>query len=192
MHRVEIHESLSALQRTQVSALIYQVWAAEAAASNDVTILTSPRQFAVDPLDDHAVHVLVHCDQTSHQLYNQLVGYGRLSMAYDAKDMHERFSELGLAGGEFPVAYISRLVVHPDVRGQGIATRIHNTRINIARRLGAKSVYGWAVGEKPRGSLFRCGFREASLRQGFLTRWYETSRPTRLVRLDLLTGARAC
>ncbi len=192
MHRVEIHDQLSATLRREVDALIYHVWASESESNMDVTMLASQTDPAADPMDARSVHVLVRSVDTdcqNHHGNHQLIGYGRVAMAANPQDLRDGFAELGIAANdsvtEFPIAYISRLVVHPDVRGRGIATLIHMNRIDIARRLGASVVYGWAVGEKPRGALIRCGFRETSRRHGFKTSWYETCRDARLVRLDL-------
>ena len=182
MHRAEIHDRLSATLRREVDRLIYHVWALESEAKKDVTMLASEAKPAFDTMDALSVHVLVRDD------HHKLVGYGRVAIAKGPEDLRDGFAELNISVNEFPFAYVSRLVVHPNFRGQGIASLIHKTRIDIAKQRGAQVIYGWAVGEKPRGALLRCGFREISLRQGFKTSWYETRRDARLVMLHLNTG----
>ena len=179
MHRVETHHHLNVTLKRDVDALIHNVWAMESMESCDVRMLAEPGQTTFDPLDLSSVHVLVRGEN------HELVGYGRVAVARDPDELNSGFAELGLILTDFPIAYISRLVVHPDTRGRGIASLIHKTRINIAANLGARLIYGWAVGEKPRGALSRFGFKESKVRNGFKTSWYETRREARLVKLDL-------
>ena len=185
MYRVETHKKLDLASKREVDALIYLVWATESLENSDVRMLAQPGQNNQDPLDLSSVHVLVRGEN------DELAGYGRVTVAKNPDDLYPGFVELGVIVTEFPVAYISRLVVRPDVRGRGIASMIHKTRIDIATGLGARVIYGWAVGEKPRGALSRFGFKESKVRTGFNTTWYETRREARLVKLDMRLNARA-
>ncbi len=177
--KVEIQQSISGSVRRDVDRLIFDVWTAESRESGDVDLLVSLGTSVLDQLDSLSTHVLVRNTE------NKLVGYGRVAIATDLAELRAATRDADIAGPLFPLGYISRLVVDPAFRGQGIASLIHTTRIEIARKSGAMTIYGWAVGDKPRAALARAGFSEGTSLCGFTTTWYTTVRKTRLVKLDL-------
>lgn len=180
MYRAEIHNIITGASRREVDQLIFDVWSAESSKGHDVEILVPPGTSVLDPLDSVSTHVLVRNSE------NKLVGYGRVAIVFEPEALGSALDEVG-SNLSFPLAYISRLVVHPDYQGLGIAQRIHNERINIARAHNIQNIYGWAVGEKPRSALAKAGFTEVKNRRGFATAWYKTPRTTRLVHLRLDT-----
>jgi GNAT superfamily N-acetyltransferase len=150
-------------------------------------MLVPPGKGVADPLDFASSHVLVWT------VDGDLVGYGRVAVienlkASEFKSIHEldifHHTAPSRQGDSF--AYISRLVVDPAHRRRGIATMIHKARIDVAAKLGATSMFGWAVGENPRTALTAAGFIEVLEKKGFSTSWYRTDRTTRLVKLNLL------
>jgi GNAT superfamily N-acetyltransferase len=191
MYRTEIHRQLSPRLRDQVDHLIHRVWSFESRENGDVQVLAQANGGVLDPLDHLSLHVLI-LDRAG-----LLVGYGRIAVTQLADSRAEILRELELPtylnaiSSETTIAYISRLVVDPAHRGRGIASMIHQTRIKLANHLGADSIYGWAVGEKPRHALSQFGFAEVLERDGFSTPWYRTDRTTRLVKLDLSTAAKS-
>ncbi len=179
MLKVEIQQSISGSTRREVDRLIYDVWQAESRESGDVDLLVSGGTSVLDPLDALSTHVLVRNSA------NILVGYGRVAVAKDLEELRIVSRDAKISEPVIPLAYISRLVVDPEFRGQGVAGLIHKTRIEIAKTMGAAAVYGWAVGDKPRSALSKAGFVEGTSINGFTTNWYTTARKTRLVKLDL-------
>ena len=71
-----------------------------------------------------------------------LVAAARLTIHTDLKVIPEQhlFAEIRSENLPRPIAYISRLVVHPCARGQGIAGKLDNLRISVAREMGCKSM----------------------------------------------------
>jgi GNAT superfamily N-acetyltransferase len=181
MFHIQTFSHLVAPLRFQVDQLIHHVWTTEASQSSDVEVLVKAGTNVVDPLDAMSTHVVVRGENS------QIIGYGRVTIASNSTQFHSMIQETELEAPAYPVACISRLVVHPDYRNQGIATAIHKTRIEIAKANGAAAIYGWAVGNKPRHSLASIGFNESKLRHGCTNTWYQTTRDTRLVRLALAT-----
>ena len=179
MLKVDVQQSISGNVRRDVDRLIYDVWQAESRESGDVDLLVSGGTSVLDPLDALSTHVLVRNSG------NKLVGYGRVAVAANSDELRAVTRDATISDPIFPLAYISRLVVDPAFRGQGIASLIHKTRIEIARTKGAAVIYGWAVGDKPRTALANAGFIEGASLNGFTTNWYTTVRETRLVKLDL-------
>jgi GNAT superfamily N-acetyltransferase len=180
MHTTEIHHQISSGLRREIDRLIFEVWQAEAKESQDVEILVQLGTTVLDPLDASSSHVIVRSPE------GNLIGYGRVTICENLKPFNADIQEISVCSGMETFAYISRLVVHPEFRERGIATAIHQTRIEIARSHGISKIYGWAVGEKPRGALAKSGFRETERRRGFKTMWYQTERTTRLVERDIV------
>ena len=178
MVRILKLQKLTSTERQAVDQLIRESWSFESLRHSDVTV-SSGQWTPDDPLDQNAIHILARDSSGT------LVGYGRVSIAYTIDDLNNTFKELGIDHFDFPVAYISRLVVKPEARHQGIANQIHKARIDAARMVGARTIYGWAVGAAPKASLIRLGFEERSARKGFKTGYYETKRPATLVMMSL-------
>ena len=171
---------MSGTARRDVDRLIFEVWTSESLETGDVELLVSDATSVIDPLDSLSTHILIRNKE------NKLVGYGRVAIAFDGAAWSVVPRSAEITDALLPLAYISRLVVDPAYRGQGIASMIHKIRIEIARTSGASAIYGWAVGEKPRASLAKAGFSEGTCVNGFATNWYTTARKTRLVRLNLI------
>lgn len=179
MTTLEKITKLCAKRRSEVDELIHCSWSFESAEAKDVELLVERGDSVNDPLDVLSTHVLVRSEA------GKLIGYGRVAIIHDNLPEPATLREIEGLGVDYPAAYISRLVVHPAFRGRGIATMIHQARLEIAADSGALAVYGWAVGDKPRTSLAQLGFEEIKVREGFETAWYRTSRATRLVKFDL-------
>lgn len=164
--------------RKAIDQLIYDAWAAEAHRKNNVQLLVNKGASVIDPLDRLAAHVLAY--DTS----GVLVGYGRLSFLNGQELPAELSLDAELKDSSI-LAYMSRLVVHPDYQGQGISKVIHRTRVKLAVAVGAENIFGWAVGDLPTRNLLSLGFQPVKVKQGFQCGWYSTSRRTTLMKLDL-------
>jgi GNAT superfamily N-acetyltransferase len=184
MFRISNHPYLSQCERHEVDQLIRESWAFESLKHQDVTV-NRDHSTPNDPLDHQAIHILARDGD------GRLVGYGRVSIAFTSDDLITTFAELGVGESDYPVAYISRLVVKPEARHQGIANLIHHARIDAAKGVGARTIYGWAVGSAPKSSLLRLGFKERSARKGFKTGYYETARTATLVMLSIAPQSEA-
>jgi GNAT superfamily N-acetyltransferase len=178
MVRISKQQRLTDAERLAVDQLIRESWAFESLKHRDVTMAPNHTPLS-DPLDQKAIHILARDAE------GRLLGYGRVSIAYTADELSTTFAELGVGDSDFPVAYISRLVVKPEARHQGIANLIRHARIEAARLAGARTIYAWAVGAAPKASLLRLGFKERISRQGFKTGYYETRRTATLVMMSL-------
>ena len=179
MYKQETHKEIPASLRAEIDELIHLCWSFESIETNDVELLVSRGSGVHDPLDSISNHVIVRNES------GLLIGYGRIAIVENIESVNTTFEGLQTHDVTVPVAYISRLVVHPDFRGRGIANIIHRSRLQSAVNEGAKVVYGWAVGDKPRSALSQLGFKEISKRDGFLTAWYRTNRTTRLVKFEI-------
>lgn len=164
--------------RQHVDNLIHDVWSEESLEHRDVTLLVPRGITALDTLEDGSIHVLILDDHAG------LVGYGRVSMI-DRNAIPDELSGDMLVSGLEKAAYISRLVVHPRFRSQGISKLIHAIRLDEAAKNGASDVVGWAVGPLAERNLLALGFEPIRSKSGFICPWYRTSRTATLMRLDL-------
>lgn len=178
MYNLEVKSKLTFQQRQAVDELILAVWTHEQKATSDVEVIAEDHPPIQDPLDKNAVHVLVTDDKA-------LVGYGRLSLFLTEDDLLSAPAEVPYDTIRNKCGYISRLVVHPSARGRGISTLIDETRISIARAYGVQQILGCAVGAVRQGSLAKVGFEKSRAIESFDNPWYRTTRPVRLMVMDL-------
>lgn len=141
----EVQHAVSEEVLDQIDRLRSLAWdplvGADAAAS----------RFAVDRHDADAWHFLI-------REHAELVAAGRLVVCDD----HTRIPEEVSFGPwrhamATPTAFGSRLVVHPDHRGRGLAERIILARLRFARRIGAVQLWSETRGMHAH-TLRRLGF----------------------------------
>lgn len=110
-----------------------------------------------DGYDGEAIHWIIRKNQ-------ELIAAARLTVHQDltcVPDVH-LFSSTIASAAIFPAGYISRLVVHPEERGNGIAKHLDELRIGEAFNHSCKTlmvVYNPLSGESRRQQLLRLGFR---------------------------------
>ena len=177
MHKIIQHNFLTYDLRRKVDHLIHAVWSQEAKLSDDVKMLVAKGDTVVDELDLLSTHVLLF------KKPSQLIGYGRISWLPTISLPMETLQSTQMLT-EGTTAYISRLVVHPNFQGLGLAQVIHNRRLEIARAWGADRVVGWAIGEKAKKNLTYLGFRPLHLKEGFQCAWYQTTRQALFMSLE--------
>lgn len=130
----------------QIGRLRVAVW------SSKTTVARSVGECWTDRLDDQAIHWTVTRDDA-------LRGAARLTTHHDWSDIAHGEAFAGCASGvRFPVALFGRLVLHPDVRGRGIAGRLDRARRAAARRLDARHALVFAPSHRLAG-LEQIGFR---------------------------------
>lgn len=178
MFKVCCHYETADGLRQAIDQLIYNVWTSEAQREDNIQLLVNKGTSVKDPLDRHAAHVLIY------DASGVLVGYGRLSFLNGQELPAELSLDEELKNSSI-LAYMSRLVVHPDYQGQGISKIIHRTRVKLAVAVGAENIFGWAVGDLPTRNLLKLGFQAVKVKQGFQCGWYSTRRRTTLMKLDL-------
>ena len=93
-------------------------------------------RFGIGEEDRTAWHILITSGDA-------LVAAGRLSVRQRSSDLpdaesFERWTHLMAT----PLGFASRLSVHPSSQGLGLAERIIDERLNLARRLGLRQVWG--------------------------------------------------
>ena len=170
---------LTDTERSPVDALIRYVWKHEENSRADVEVFDQAKSESDDALDRNAVHVLVWDNQN-------LVGYGRVTLFLSRSELIEAPREVpSLPLQISSAAFLSRLVVHPKWRGQGIGGRIDQQRIHIARKCNVDVILGCAVGDKRQKALQTSGFVTEGQIASFQTPWYRTSRNVALMKLDL-------
>lgn len=180
MFRLDVIATLTASQRDAVDKLIVDVWSHEAELTHDVEVLAKNGISVIDPLDDRSVHLLVWSD-------DRLVGYSRLSIFLTQQALDQAPQEVPRLPPPFkPVAYLSRLVVDPLSRGQGVARLMDQVRIEIAQDSGANAIVVCAVGKIRCTSLEHSGFSTIADYPAFQNGWYRTSRQTKSMKLQLL------
>lgn len=179
MFHLDVIATLNATQRDAVDQLILNVWNYEAEVAQDVEVLARKGISVIDPLDDRSVHLLVWSD-------DRLVGYSRLSIFLTQQALDMAPVEVPRLSRPFkPVAYLSRLVVDPKSRGQGVARLMDQVRIEIAQDSGASAIVVCAVGPIRVNSLSHSGFTSIAPYPDFQNGWYKTSRPTETMKLLL-------
>jgi GNAT superfamily N-acetyltransferase len=112
-----------------------------------------------DEFDDHAWHWTIRME-------DQLIAAARLTVHRDLVDVPDPhlFHQLSLLPVPVPIGYISRLVVHPKVRGQGLPGLLDKLRLNACSDLGCKSlvcVWNPSSGVRRRQQLMDLGFQSA-------------------------------
>lgn len=126
----EVQGPLPEKDASAVSDLRYLTW------RHRTDKVIRPKESWIEPLDESARHFLV---------YNNLnlVTAARLHIFDDWKKIGdaEWFDQLTV-DPKPPVAYLSRLVVSPKYQHQGIGKYLDSLRIERARELGARSVFG--------------------------------------------------
>lgn len=179
MFHLDVLATLSAPQRAAVDYLIHDVWSHEAEVGHDVEVLAKKGIGVKDPLDDHSVHLLVWSGE-------RLVGYSRLSIFLTQEALDKAPAEVPRLPGSFkPLAYLSRMVVDPKTRGQGVAKLMDQVRIEVAQDSGASAIVVCAVGSIRHHSLEHSGFKTIATYPTFQNGWYKTSRPTKSMKLIL-------
>ena len=179
MFHLNVIATLNASQRDAVDQLILDVWSYEAEVAHDVEVLARKGISVIDPLDDRSVHLLVWSD-------DRLVGYSRLSIFLTEQALEMAPVEVPRLPRPFkPVAYLSRLVVDPKTRGQGVARLMDQVRVEIAQDSGASAIVVCAVGNIRVHSLEHSGFTTIAQYPDFQNGWYKTSRPTKTMKLML-------
>ncbi len=109
-----------------------------------------------DAHDAHARHWAIFDE-------NNIVGAARLCIHQDLRDIPDAhlFRDIDVSL-PLPIASINRVVVHPRMRGRGLARQLDQARLEQAARLGCRSVVGcWTQvsGERRWRALERQGFR---------------------------------
>jgi GNAT superfamily N-acetyltransferase len=133
-----------------IARLRYRAWAPQAPAIRELL----PDGQWVDAHDEHAHHLTAWRG-------GELVAAARLCK-------HERITELHRLlsfDRPGPFAYISRLVVDPDFRGRGLASRVDAKRAELATSFGARWIVGcWSSLSGPLrlGQLEKQGFQAFS------------------------------
>ena len=179
MFHLNVIATLDSSQRDAVDQLILDVWSHEAEVAHDVEVLAQRGVSVIDPLDDRSVHLLVWSDE-------RLVGYSRLSIFITEQALDLAPVEVPRLARPFrPVAYLSRLVVDPKTRGQGVARLMDQVRVEIAQDSGASAIVVCAVGKIRVDSLEHSGFTSIAQYPDFQNGWYKTSRPTQTMKLML-------
>jgi GNAT superfamily N-acetyltransferase len=110
-----------------------------------------------DGFDIGALHWVAYVE-------GRVAGAARLTIHWDFNRLPNShlFSHLQSAQISYPLAYISRLVVHPDVRRQGLAAHLDKLRIDAARNQGCTTmtvIWNPMSGECRRQQLLAIGFR---------------------------------
>jgi GNAT superfamily N-acetyltransferase len=178
MLKLEVKSELTILERQAIEHLIYGVWRFEAEATHEVEMIKDRVETVHDPLDNNAVHVLIRDE-------HRLVGYGRVTTFESYGHMAATSKEIPHVNMQPPgqCAFMSRLVVHPRWRGQGIGSLIGETRIKAAKDQGVETVYGCAVGRQRQKQLAHAGFVSLQNIENFKTPWYITTREVCLMSL---------
>jgi hypothetical protein len=110
-----------------------------------------------DEFDDLAIHWAVHLD-------GQIVAAARLTIHNDLTLVPDRHLFRNMASHPFPcpIGYMSRLIIHPRMRGKGLTGVLDRIRIEAAIGAGCQAmVCSWTPmsGKKRREQLLRIGFK---------------------------------
>jgi predicted GNAT family N-acyltransferase len=177
--KLEVKSQITGTERRRIEQLIFDVWSHEQEAQKDVEIITSRDHLIPDALNEGAHHVMVF-------LKNELIGYGRITLFLSPDDLKRAPKEVPVLDSVYKsAAFISRLVVHPKARRQGVATMISEKRLAIAHSYDVDIILACAVGEYRQKSLQSAGFKAVADVPKFITPWYTTSRPVKVMKLDL-------
>jgi|GEM_PF-1267569 len=81
---------------------------------------------------------------------NNIAASARLSKHFNLNSLsgHHLFDDADVAGISFPIACLSRLVIHKSAHGQGLAERLDKERILKAKQLACKSVCMITYGQR--------------------------------------------
>ncbi|MCX7737006.1 MAG: GNAT family N-acetyltransferase [Candidatus Kapabacteria bacterium] len=107
----------------------------------------------IDEFDANAFHWIV-------QYKNILAAAARMSFHLEFKNMpwYYTMSDYNLNNLKFPIASINRLVVKPEFRRNGIAKKLDNLRIEMAKELGATAIVAQPAPNRIE-SLKKLGFK---------------------------------
>jgi predicted GNAT family N-acyltransferase len=109
-----------------------------------------------DEFDERAIHWTVYSDE-------KLIAAARLTVHTDLKDVPERrlFQQLSEQPIAAPIGCLSRLVVHPSMRGRGLAAKLDKVRVEAAISAKCQTmIINWTPmsGESRRKQILAMGF----------------------------------
>lgn len=118
----------------EIGKLRIECWKASL-AENEIEETLLKSSIWIDEFDINAFHWIV-------QYQNILAGAARLSFHLEFKNMpwYYTMNDYDFNYLKFPIASINRLVVKPDFRRKGIAKKLDNLRIEMAKELGATAI----------------------------------------------------
>ena len=129
----------------QIYALRVTAWRGKVEVSDDTT------QW-IDDVDPVSKHWAILCG-------DRVVGAARLSLHQLITDVPDPEGYHGVIDSlPAPIGSMNRCVVHPDFRGRGLSKLLDQDRIDVARKLGCKSLVVCATDKKRAAALIAEGF----------------------------------
>jgi GNAT superfamily N-acetyltransferase len=111
-------------------------------------------------LDDHDSHGTIWAVQDG----NTLIASARLCIHTAVRDLPDPECFNGFEDSiQLPVASLTRLVVHPDYRRQGLAALLDSTRLTYAESAGCKSVVSATHVQSRIKQLLTSGFKNSGI-----------------------------